>query len=502
MIEKLKINKKFKERLQISSSSQILTILFIFISLLFALPSVVHFLKIKSILKFDTYFKFLYTDSINIGTQTLLYIFLLLILSILYFVIIKKREELFPSVKKMFLWILVVSVIFILVLPFLSSDVFYYLGIGRLDGAYNQNPYYTNIKEFVEQGDNSQYLQKDSVLAKGYQNCWSDTTVVYGPVWTLICKVIAILSFGSINWGLLIFKIANLMVHLGNCYLLYKISNKKIFTLLYGINPFILIEGIACVHNDIFVVFFMLMTLYFLVKRKNLILSIVFLAIATAIKYFTIIMLPFIIIYYFRQEKPKKRFIRCIQYGCLFLIVMIIPYVFYIRDIQVLSGILTQQEKLSKSVYLIINEYFTEPRMDVNFVKTFLLEIFTIIYFFTCIILLNKKNIRFRDEMKKANYFIMAFLFLLITNFQPWYIMWLFPLLIWQNAKMILWIPQIALMSQFANSIFLTYGERWQNGIPFIFVFVVGSLGIALINQKVKMQKRINYLISKRRKEN
>ena len=91
--------------------------------------------------------------------------------------------------------------------------------------------------------------------------------------------------------------------------------------------------------------------------------------------------------------------------------------------------------------------------------------------------------------MKKANYFIMAFLFLLITNFQIWYIIWLFPLLLWQRAENIRWIPQIALMSEFANGIFLTYGEGWQNGTPFTFVFIVGSLSIWIVNQKVKENK-------------
>ena len=92
--------------------------------------------------------------------------------------------------------------------------------------------------------------------------------------------------------------------------------------------------------------------------------------------------------------------------------------------------------------------------------------------------------------MKKANYFIMAFLFLLITNFQPWYILWLFPLFMWQKAEMIKWIPQIAIISAFANSIFLLNGEGWKNGTPFTFVLWVGSLGMWIINDKIKKLKR------------
>ena len=450
------------------------------------MPSVIYLIQNKTIFQFGPYFQFLYNAQVSRVTQTLLYIFVLAILSILYFRIVKNRKKLFQTTKKMFLFIAIIALIFVAVLPFTCSDVFYYLGVGRLDSIYHQNPYYTTIKEYVEQGDNCHYLQIDTILAQGYCNDWADSTVVYGPVWTLICKLVASVSFGNIDFGLFVFKLVNVLVHLCNCYLIWKISNKKIFTLIYGLNPFILIEGIGCVHNDMFVVLFIILALYFLVKRKNLVVSIVFLAVATAIKYFAIILLPFVIIYYFRTEKTLKRWGRCIQYGCLFLMVLLIPYLFYIKDGQVLSGLFIQQQKLAKSFYIILTEYFKEPTLSASTVNHVLLGAFTIIYFFTCVILLNQKEIQFRTEMKKANYFIMAFLFLLITNFQPWYIMWLFPLLMWQSAENIKWIPQIALISQFANSIFLTYGEGWRNGTPFTFIFVVGSLGTYIVNQKMK----------------
>ena len=172
--------------------------------------------------------------------------------------------------------------------------------------------------------------------------------------------------------------------------------------------------------------------------------------------------------------------------------VLVVPYLFYVQDGQVLSGLFIQQEKLAKSFYIIITEYFNEPSLKASTVNHVLLGVFTIIYFFTCVILLNKKTINLRTEMKKANYFIMAFLFLLITNFQGWYIMWLIPLLMWQKAEMIRWIPQVALIFEFANSIFLTYGEGWQNGTPFTFVFIVGSLSMWIINEKMK--KRGKYI--------
>ena len=93
---------------------------------------------------------------------------------------------------------------------------------------------------------------------------------------------------------------------------------------------------------------------------------------------------------------------------------------------------------------------------------------------FTCVTLLYKKQIRFREEMRKVEYFLVAFLFLLITNFQTWYIMWLFPLMMWLKKDTMKLMIQISLISQFANTVFLINGEGWRNGTPFTFVMLLG----------------------------
>lgn len=459
-------------------------ILFILSSMLFAMPSIIYFLQKRTVLNFGPYFQFLYEMPVNRLTQSIIYMIILGLITISYFLIIKKRKVIFKNTKNMFIFLAIIAIIFIAVLPFTCSDVFYYLGIGRLDSKYNQNPYYTTIKQYVEQDNNKRLLENDTVLKQGYINDWSDSTVVYGPVWTLICKVIGFLSFGNLDIGLFIFKIINVLIHLLNCFLIYKISNRKLFSLLYGLNPLVLIEGIACVHNDIFVVLFILLSIFFVRKKKNLVLSTIFLAMATAIKYFAIILLPFIFIYHFRKEKTSKRFLKCLQYGVLFIVALVIPYLFYVRDANVLSGIFIQQEKLAKSFYIIITEYFKDPSISVNTVNHILLVGFAIIYFFTCIVLLNKKQIKFKKEMRTASYFIIAFLFLLITNFQPWYILWIFPFIIYQKKEEIIWIPQMAIMAELANSVFLTYSEAWQNGVPFTFIFIVGSLMLWIISEK------------------
>ena len=76
------------------------------------------------------------------------------------------------------------------------------------------------------------------------------------------------MHFGNIDIGILLFKILGVLAHILNCYIIYKLTKKKIFVLLYGLNPFILLEGIANVHNDMYIITFVLASIYFLIKRK------------------------------------------------------------------------------------------------------------------------------------------------------------------------------------------------------------------------------------------
>lgn len=467
----------------------IIKLLFAFVSILFVLPSVIYLLKNGTVYGLDKWFCFLLDDS-NRNVQTFLYLIILAIMTILYCLIIKRQKEIFKNIKQVLIYTLIISAIFLMSISFTCSDVFYYLGIGRLDSKYNQNPYYTTITDFVESQENIEDLEKDTVLMQGYQNDWADTTVVYGPIWTAICKIVAALSFGNIDVGIFVFRIINILIHILNCYLIYKISKKKIFSVMYGLNPYMLIEGIMCIHNDIFVVCFILLAIYFLIKKKKIIPAIVFLALATAIKYFAILLLPLFIIYHFREEKVLKRFGRCIQFGLFFALILLIPYLFYIRDINVFAGILTQQSKFAKNFYIIIEEYFSPANLKV-LINKFLLVIFIYIYALKCFVLVFKSKIKFHREAKEIEYFLIAFLFLLITNFQPWYIMWLFPLLMWQSSKNMKLIIQVSLISQFANSIFLAYTENWRNGTPFTFCMLLGVTICICLNNRKKKRKKI-----------
>ena len=166
---------------------------------------------------------------------------------------------------------------------------------------------------------------------------------------------------------------------------------------------------------------------------------------------------------------------------------MLIPYMLYINDMQVFKGMIDQQGKIAKGLYLFISQYFTEPSNLVDIVSKTMLYMFVIIYTYICAMLLVKPNIKFNIEMKKFFYILSTFIFLLITNFQPWYLIWLSPFIIWQKGKNMKLIIQMQLMTLIANIVFLIYSENFIYGVPFFVIFVTGTLICIIKNKKERI---------------
>ena len=274
----------------------------------------------------------------------------------------------------------------------------------------------------------------------------------------------------NITVALFIFKLVNLLIHIINTYLFYKISGKKKFAIMYGLNPFIFIEAIANVHNDIIILFFVLLSLYILLKRRNLLLSIIALALATGVKYFTILLLPILILYHFRTEKRLSiRFLRCIEYGVIFLVIFALEYVLYFNDYQILLAMMVQTSRWSCSIYSIIIQYNTEL---FTVIRALFIVIFLIYYTVMCINLLTEKNIKFYKVIKKYNIALILFL-LILTNFHQWYLIWLFATIIWQKPNAIRNIIGLSLCTEIANCAYMFLYESYRFDKYFVGAIIV-----------------------------
>lgn len=450
--------------------------LFILLSIAFISPSIVYLLRGRKIIDLVSSFTFFFTNPTTKFTPakiigSLFFVSIFVAIAFVYYKILKNFKNEFKNNKKITIFILGVSLLFFIMLPLTSTDVFYYIGTGWSEAHYGVNPYYNSVNEVME---NYEDAAQDEMLLK-MKGIWSGQTVVYGPVWPLICKILSGLSFGNLFLALYIYKLFYLVLHLINTYLIYKITNKRnLFALMYGLNPLILFDGLANGHNEVLVIFFILLGLYFFIKKKNMFLTIVFFALATAVKYFAILLIPFIVLYYYRKEKPLKKILKSSLWAIIFIAVVTLCYMVYMRNFDILNGIMTQQGKFVNSILTVLAILDFHKALLVS--KGFMLA-FIVIYIATIIkLIFTKTKHTFSSYIRVYNGLLVLFLFGAITNFQSWYTLWLLPTLIWDNSKNIKWLVSITILSELANTIYFLAYEHYMFGAIYPFILLISMV--------------------------
>lgn len=456
--------------------------IFLGISVLFLLPTIYYILKGNKIINLSTNFSYFYLPSvagttIQKGISTAMFVGIMLALFFLYLQLIKKANYLFKTNRAVAGFIIAISIIFTCMLPMTSTDIFYYIGTGWSEAKYEVNPYYTSLEETMQKEEGA---KEDEILLKT-PKIWRKTTIVYGPVWPMICRVLSGLSAGSLTFALILYKLFNLSVHLINCLILYKLTKKRKWVLLYACNPLILFTGLTEVHNDILVVGMILLALYFFKKKKNMVITVILLAIATAIKYYAILLIPFLVIYDVRKQKMGKRILQATGWAILFIAIVAGLYLVYMKDIEVFKGIPTQQEKFANTciVPLAVKEYKTAVKISRTIMGGYVL-----IYVVTILKLLFSKKISFIKNIRIYNNLLLVFIFLTITNFQAWYVMWLFSTIIWQRGKIIRLILNISVAVELANAVYFLLNESYLYASYYSLTFIILLILLEWINNK------------------
>ncbi len=484
------MNKQIMLNEQIKNKN-VVKYLFIVTILVFMAPSILYFLRGNKLFDVNTEYNYLLLPGKIKWLNTVSFGSMFLIIGLLYFEIIKKTNELFKTKKQLIIFILIISIMFAIVLPFTSTDIYYYMSTGWSEAKYGVNPYYIPVQQVIDtklqEGEIDQLLQK-------VPHVWRNQTIVYGPLWPLICRILTTISAGNLEICLGIFKLLNLLIHMLNCYIIYKITNRKKFVAIYGLNPFVLFEFLSNVHNDIIVVFFMLLAIYFVRKKHKIIPAICTLALATAIKYYAILLTPFFVIYHFRNEKLKKKIPCTIGLAILFILIVMAFYLLYVKDIYVLRGISIQQNKLANSLYLLIGMYPTLSLTRAVNVANIATIVFLVIY----MIVIPKKffgkqeDITFIKCMRIYNTLLLIFLVFVITGFQTWYIMWIMPTMFFMKGKNIKRFLQLSIVIELALLPFFAINSHYSNGKWFL-LLMYGIMGLLIICPKIKRRLMLKW---------
>lgn len=197
-----------------------------------------------------------------------------------------------------------------------SQDIFSYIMYARLGVIYHLNPL-TALPTAA---------RYDLVYPRVY---WVNQPSAYGPTWAILTSALqwVALKIGLTNplWMVLLLRLVALAAHLGSTQLIWSISGslqritgvlspkqRMLATLAFAWNPLLLVEAAVNAHNDIILLFLLLLAIWTLVNYdRNPLLTYAgaasLLAIAASLKITLILLAPGLFLYILSQRLRYQR---------------------------------------------------------------------------------------------------------------------------------------------------------------------------------------------------
>ncbi len=160
----------------------------------------------------------------------------------------------------------------------LSYDIFNYIATSKVLFFYHENPYIIMPIEFTN----------DPLLSFTHA---ANKIALYGPSWILLTGIPHFAGFNNFILTLFSFKLFIVLFYLATVFLIWKMSRNVISVYLFALNPLVVIETLISSHNDMVMIFFVLLSIFLLMKKKIFIASIS-LFFSILIKYATMLLIP------------------------------------------------------------------------------------------------------------------------------------------------------------------------------------------------------------------
>ena len=160
------------------------------------------------------------------------------------------------ALRLIWLTIIVSGCIYLFTPASLSDDVYGYSSYGRLLSVHHANPYVISPSAFPQ----------DPTYPLIH---WKDAFAPYGPLWIVLSAVVGLISGPDRLEYLVAFRLIAFAAHLLNIWLVTATLRTMgrpshtvaLGTLLYALNPLVLLESSAGGHNDVFMLTFILLGL-------------------------------------------------------------------------------------------------------------------------------------------------------------------------------------------------------------------------------------------------
>ncbi len=307
---------------------------------------------------------------------------------------------------------------FLFMAPLDARDIYDNIFHGRILGVYGANPFRDLISSFP-QDPFSQYPY------------WKNSPSAYGPLWETLAGVTARLAGDGIVTNILAFKILPGLFHLTSIAVVslflrrtqpqYALSG----ALLLGWNPVVLYETWGNGHNDIAMIFWILLAALW-ISQKRYTLGTLSLVAGTLIKFIPLLLIPTaMLIGYLSLENIKSRLwfiVKTSLAGAVLVMIAYIPFWNGMATFSVGRRMQMFTTSMPAVIYRILKPALGWPEAArlVSLGALGLLGIFTLIQTFRV-----QKQVPTRGFLQIA-FNILAF-YLLVTClwFQQWYGIWL-----------------------------------------------------------------------------
>lgn len=178
--------------------------------------------------------------------------------------------------------------------PINANDLYRYVIRGRISSVYAQSPYAAPPDAFPT----------DPFLPLAGE--WAGETSPYGPLWELLAAGVTTLTQSNLLAGLLSFKLVGLLAHLACGWLIWRLlaqagaAKQRGFTLLWLWNPALLLMFVVDGHNDVLMMVWQLIALWFW-RQKRPSLTLFFLLLGALTKPIGLLPLPFFALAIWRE---------------------------------------------------------------------------------------------------------------------------------------------------------------------------------------------------------
>jgi hypothetical protein len=209
---------------------------------------------------------------------------------------------------------LLLGLLCILIPVVTSPDIYSYISYARMGVIYHLNPLTTLPTA----------INNDPTFVHLY---WSSQPSAYGPTWVAITSLLQwlMLPFGrqSLLPMVLALRFSGLLAHVCSTLLIWSIAGqiqqryglvsarkRIVATLAFAWNPLLLFEACVNAHNDAVLLLLILLAIWFLLpvtrKLRGNILATLMLVLATCLKLNVALLLPFFLIFIWKQENQEN----------------------------------------------------------------------------------------------------------------------------------------------------------------------------------------------------